>query len=119
MVPGMHLHEGVLQGSYTVLELLHLGPDACQLLIGAIKPLVCVSQGCTLWCNNLQTACCLVVSNDWINAGVLVMQNSAMLKATARVDCRCHENIGILCLQAIMQLWQLLSKGFDYAIHRS
>lgn len=110
----VHLHEGVLQGSYTVLELLHLGPDACQLLVGTIKPLVCVSQRCTLWCNNLQTACCSVVSNDWINACVLVMQNHTMLKVAVPCDCCRHKNIGLLCLQSSMaRILTMQSTGAD------
>ena len=33
---GLYLHEGVFQGSHTVLELLHLGSNACQLLVSSI-----------------------------------------------------------------------------------
>ena len=50
----VYLHEGVFQGSHTVLELLHLGTNTCQLLVGSIQTLVGICLRCTLWSNHLQ-----------------------------------------------------------------
>ena len=49
-----HLHERVFQRRHPVFQLLDLGPDAGQFLVGSIQALVGLCQSCTLWCHHLK-----------------------------------------------------------------
>ena len=53
-----HLRKRLFQVSHTVLQLLHLGMYACQLLVGSVQALVGILKRCTPRSNHLKARAC-------------------------------------------------------------